>query len=169
MWDEITYQFQNLNGTTVEVSEWINNLILHFSDYLSILGLNLNHVNKMGPWSMLFHADTYTTNVSGHSTQMVTEGSDLQLQCSIRREGKPDTIFRYLWARDGSYLKQSTRIAQDGPNLHIQVITLTIAVVSGCQLDEPLSFSSNRQRNTFVKLLYKCCAYGMCYVVFFWN
>ena len=30
MQDEITYPFPNFNGTTVEVWEWISNLILHF-------------------------------------------------------------------------------------------------------------------------------------------
>ena len=29
-WDEITYQFPNFNGSTVEVWEWINNFITHF-------------------------------------------------------------------------------------------------------------------------------------------
>ena len=28
--DEITYPFRNFNGTTVEVGEWISNLIPHF-------------------------------------------------------------------------------------------------------------------------------------------
>ena len=42
------------------------------------------------------------------------------------------------------------------------------SATSGCQLDEPLSFSGNHQRNTFVKLL-KCCVYGMYHIVFFWK
>ena len=29
MWDEITYQFPNFNGYTVEVWEWISNFISH--------------------------------------------------------------------------------------------------------------------------------------------
>ena len=40
--------------------------------------------------------------------------------------------------------------------------------ISGCQLDEPQSFSGNRQRNTFVKLL-NCCVYEMYNIVFFWK
>ena len=31
MWDEITYPFLNFNGATVEVWEWMNNFIPHFS------------------------------------------------------------------------------------------------------------------------------------------
>ena len=30
MWDEITYPLLNFNGATVEVEEWISNIILHF-------------------------------------------------------------------------------------------------------------------------------------------
>ena len=30
VWDEITYPFQNFNGYTVEVWEWISNFIPHF-------------------------------------------------------------------------------------------------------------------------------------------
>ena len=53
MWDETTYPFLNFNGCTLEVSEWINNLIPHFTgacDYLSMLELELNHVSWIGLW-----------------------------------------------------------------------------------------------------------------------
>ena len=30
VWDEITYPFLNFNGATVEVWEWISNIIPHF-------------------------------------------------------------------------------------------------------------------------------------------
>ena len=39
-WDEITYPFLNFNGCTLY---WA-------CDYLSMLGLKLNHVSKRGPW-----------------------------------------------------------------------------------------------------------------------
>ena len=65
MWDEITYPFPNFNGATVEVWEWITNLISHFmmgvisnSDLLSMLGFKLIHVGKRVPGinSILFGA-----------------------------------------------------------------------------------------------------------------
>ena len=31
VWDEITYPFQNINGYTVEVLEWISHFIVHSS------------------------------------------------------------------------------------------------------------------------------------------
>ena len=31
VWDEITYPFLNFNGATLEVKEWINNFISHFT------------------------------------------------------------------------------------------------------------------------------------------
>ena len=34
MWDEITHQFPNFNGATVEVSEWISNFIQHFTGHV---------------------------------------------------------------------------------------------------------------------------------------
>ena len=34
VWDKITYPFPNFNGATVEVWEWINNFILHFTMYV---------------------------------------------------------------------------------------------------------------------------------------
>ena len=34
MCDEITYPFPNFNGGTVEVWEWISNLILHFTGHV---------------------------------------------------------------------------------------------------------------------------------------
>ena len=35
MWDEITYPFPNLNGTTVEVLEWVSNFVPHFIGHVS--------------------------------------------------------------------------------------------------------------------------------------
>ena len=50
VWVEIIYPFPNFNGAAVEVWERINNFIPHFTghicDYLSVLGLKLNHVIK---------------------------------------------------------------------------------------------------------------------------
>ena len=34
VWDEITYPFLNFNGATVEIKEWINNFIPHFSRHV---------------------------------------------------------------------------------------------------------------------------------------
>ena len=34
VWDEITYAFPNLNSVTVEVCEWINNLISQFTGHV---------------------------------------------------------------------------------------------------------------------------------------
>ena len=57
MWDKITYSFPNFNGCTVEVWEWISNFIPHFTGhvitYPSMLGLELIHVSKIGPWDDL--------------------------------------------------------------------------------------------------------------------
>ena len=53
VWDEINYPFPNLSGCAVEVWKCKNNLIatLYWEcDYLSMLGLKLNHVSKRGPW-----------------------------------------------------------------------------------------------------------------------
>ena len=54
MWNEITYPFPNFNGAAVEVWECISNFIPYFTrhacDYLSMLGLKLNHVCKRGTW-----------------------------------------------------------------------------------------------------------------------
>ena len=46
VWDELTYPFPNLNGTTVEVWEWISNFIPHFTGYVR---LKLIHVGIRGP------------------------------------------------------------------------------------------------------------------------
>ena len=44
VWDEITYPFPNLNGTAVEVSEWISNTILHPMGMWLLIhdGINVN-------------------------------------------------------------------------------------------------------------------------------
>ena len=50
VWGGITYPFLNFNGCTVEVYEWISNPTLYNGcNYLSMLGLKLNHVSKRGP------------------------------------------------------------------------------------------------------------------------
>ena len=52
MWDKITYPFLYFNDATVEVYEWISNFIPDFTgacDFLSMLGLKLNHISKREP------------------------------------------------------------------------------------------------------------------------
>ena len=52
VWDEITYPFPKFNGCTAEVWEWISKFtspLYNDCDYLSMLGLQLNHVSKGGP------------------------------------------------------------------------------------------------------------------------
>ena len=50
MLDKIIYPFSNCNGCSVGISEWISNFIQHNGcHFLSMLGLKLNHVSKMGP------------------------------------------------------------------------------------------------------------------------
>ena len=39
LWDDITYPFRNFNGCTVEVSEWISNVIPHFTEQVYWLTL----------------------------------------------------------------------------------------------------------------------------------
>ena len=60
MWIENIYPFPNLNGATVEVWEMINYfipLIFNGCHYLTMLGLQLIHVSKGGPWvEMVFEA-----------------------------------------------------------------------------------------------------------------
>ena len=48
MWDESTYPFPNLNGYTVEVWEWriSSHNLLNGCNYVSMVGLNLNHFSK---------------------------------------------------------------------------------------------------------------------------
>ena len=56
VWDEITYPFLNFNGSTIEVKEWISNCISHYNrcNYLSMLGLKLNHISKRGQLYVFF-------------------------------------------------------------------------------------------------------------------
>ena len=49
-WDKITYPFSNLHDAIVEIWDWISNFCAY--DYLCMLGLKLNNVNKRGPWGM---------------------------------------------------------------------------------------------------------------------
>ena len=54
VWDEITYPFPNFNSVAVEVWEWIGNFMSHrICEYLSMLKLKWNHVNKGVPWRHL--------------------------------------------------------------------------------------------------------------------
>ena len=48
----IIYTFQNFNGATVEVWEWISNLIPHLLDMWLLIhaGIKLIHVDKGVPW-----------------------------------------------------------------------------------------------------------------------
>ena len=51
MWDEITYQFANLNGEAVGVWEWISKFILHFTGCVITYPCwdwSQNRVNKRG-------------------------------------------------------------------------------------------------------------------------
>ena len=52
VWDKIIYPFPNCNGATVEVLEWdrwFHPTLYNGCNYLSMLGLKLNHVSKRGP------------------------------------------------------------------------------------------------------------------------
>ena len=54
VWDEITYPFPNFNSVAVEVWEWIGNFMSHrICEYLSMLRLKWNHVNKGVLWRHL--------------------------------------------------------------------------------------------------------------------
>ena len=56
-WDEIIYPFKNFDGCTIDVLEWISNFhptLNNGCDYLSMLGLKLNHVSKRGPRWCIF-------------------------------------------------------------------------------------------------------------------
>ena len=39
------YQFTNINGTTVDVWEWVTDFV-----FTEPVGLKLNHVGIIGPW-----------------------------------------------------------------------------------------------------------------------
>ena len=56
MWDEIIYRLPNFNGCTIGVWKWINNSIPHIHNYLSMMGLKLNHVSRRGPWAVVWWA-----------------------------------------------------------------------------------------------------------------
>ena len=50
--------FLNFSRCTIEVWEWMSNFTPHFiiyngCNYLSILGLKLNHISKISPWCVL--------------------------------------------------------------------------------------------------------------------
>ena len=55
VWDEIAYPFQNFNGCTSDIWEWMNNFIPHYNgqNYLWMLGFKLIHVNGSGPKNIL--------------------------------------------------------------------------------------------------------------------
>ena len=52
---EMIYPFPNFNGATVEVWEWVHPRLYWSCDYLSMMGLKLNHVNKMDLWHHFNH------------------------------------------------------------------------------------------------------------------
>ena len=65
VWDEISYQFPNFNGATVEVWEWINHPTLdNGCDYLSMQGLKVTHVHKTNHRKQL-HAGQATARSQG--------------------------------------------------------------------------------------------------------
>ena len=51
VWDKITNPFPNFNEAIVEVWDWISNFIPLYDgcNYLSMLGLKLNHGGKRAP------------------------------------------------------------------------------------------------------------------------
>ena len=56
--DEITNPFSNFSGCTFEVREWISNSRLNWTyNSLSMLRFKFNHVDKMGPGSVLYMYD----------------------------------------------------------------------------------------------------------------
>ena len=51
VWNEITYQFPNFNGCTVEVWEWIINFIQHFIGHVVTYPCwEVINVSTRGPW-----------------------------------------------------------------------------------------------------------------------
>ena len=48
LWDEILYPFPNLNGCTIEVWEWINDITPHFIMGVIIYPLKLTMLVKEG-------------------------------------------------------------------------------------------------------------------------
>ena len=46
MWDKITYPFLNFNGATVEVYEWINNSVPHFTVELKLIDVSKIKANR---------------------------------------------------------------------------------------------------------------------------
>ena len=84
MWDVITYPFLNFSGATVEFYEWISNFIPHFTgacDYLSMLGLKLNHVRKRGHWSFNTLITSVFTYSGNHSVYRFSKW-DTTLHCN---------------------------------------------------------------------------------------
>ena len=59
-WDEITYPFKNFSGASVQVLEWISNLVISLPlyngcNYVSMLGFELSHLSKRrDPWWHFF-------------------------------------------------------------------------------------------------------------------
>ena len=45
MWDKITYIFQNFNGATADVLEWMSNFTAHFTGYIYTVRCCYNAVN----------------------------------------------------------------------------------------------------------------------------
>ena len=68
MWEEITYPFLNFNGSNrwnLGMDKWFHPTVYNGCNYLSMLGLKLNHVSKSGHWQHMQVIDlehwTYST------------------------------------------------------------------------------------------------------------
>ena len=69
VWNEITYPFPNLDGTTVEVREWISKFIPRFTGHMIIFHVGMKiyfvHVSKRGhPVTECLHGIPYRTKWS---------------------------------------------------------------------------------------------------------
>ena len=80
--DEITYPFPNFS----EVWEWIRDFISLYNgcNYLSMLGLELIHVSKRGPWPQLYQTRSAWSMVQVKFTVKFTERR-MDIRLSFRR------------------------------------------------------------------------------------
>ena len=80
-------QLPNFNDSIVEIYELISNFIPYFIiyNYLSMLGLKLNHVRKRGPW---YQGDHYETILVWHTKyryrhiSLVNSKGEINVICS---------------------------------------------------------------------------------------
>ena len=63
VWDEITYPF--LNCWSLGMDEWFHLTLYQAYDYLSMMGLKLNHVSKRGPRYQLQDTQPIYTDFMG--------------------------------------------------------------------------------------------------------